>query len=298
MTGPSPAGRLKAPLKAMRAAQPLNALVTALVRASLRASGLRSEWVIRHLHRVGPVGAPLPNGRTLRLWSRGDDWVSNQIYWRGWAGYEPETARVFFRLAERARVTLDVGAYVGYYALLAAYANPSGRVFAFEPLPEAQERLRRHVALNALVNVECVPCAVAAREGRAPLYRVPSALPTSSSLSLAFMRPAGELDSVSVPVTTLDAFVRERGLTGIDLLKVDTESTEPEVLAGAAETLERERPAILCEVLAGRATGEALARRLGPLGYRYFLLTDEGPLRREAIEGHPRWLNYLFEVPR
>ena len=106
----------------------MNWAATTATRWALAATGARSEFVVKHLHKVGTVRARLPNGRALRLWSRGDDWVSNQVYWRGWDGYEPETVPLFWRLAERSAVTLDVGAYVGYFALLAGHANPSGRV--------------------------------------------------------------------------------------------------------------------------------------------------------------------------
>jgi hypothetical protein len=57
------------------------------------------EVAIKHLPRTGPVRSRLPNGEVLRLWSRGDDWISNQVFWRGWSGYEPETTPLFFELA-------------------------------------------------------------------------------------------------------------------------------------------------------------------------------------------------------
>ena len=93
------------------------------------------------------VRRKLPNGRTLRLWSEADDWVSNQIYWRGWR-YEPRRRR----LADSAEVTLDVGAYVGFFALVAAHANPKARIYAFEPMPMVYERLRKNVRINQLSN--------------------------------------------------------------------------------------------------------------------------------------------------
>lgn len=95
---------------------------------------------MRHLHRLGRVATRLPDGRVLRLWSQADDWVSNQVFWRGWQGYEPETTPLFYRLARRAHVTLDVGAHVGFFSLLAGHANAAGRVFAFEPLEKAFRR--------------------------------------------------------------------------------------------------------------------------------------------------------------
>ena len=284
----------KRPLRAVRGWPPFSFLVAHSVRAVLRAGGWNSEWAIRHIHRVGSVSAALPNGRVLRLWSRGDDWVSNQVFWRGWAGHEPETTRLFFRLAQQAAVTVDVGAYVGYYTLLAAHANPSGRVIALEPLPAIHERLLRHVALNRLPHVECVRAAAGAEEGTASFYHHRTGLPTSSSLSRSFMGDGEDVLATPVPLVTLDGLLRRCGVDRLDLLKMDTESTEPAVLDGAAETVKRDRPWILCEVLKARGAERRLEELLGSLGYRFFLLTPNGPQPRSSIEGHPSWLNYLF----
>jgi FkbM family methyltransferase len=281
-------------LKALRASQPLNWLTTSSLRAGLSLMCVQSEVVIKHLPRVGPVASRLPNGRRLRFWSRGDDWVSNQVYWRGWRGYEPETAPLFFRLASRARVTIDVGAHVGFYALLAAHANPAGRVFAFEPMPEIHARLVRNVRLNGLQNVSCVKSAVGATEGIADFYHVPSVLPCSSSLSFEFMASARDVKHQPVSVVALDRFAQREALDRVDLVKIDTESTEPQVLQGMAHILGRDRPSLVCEVLQGRGSEHALEEILGPLGYRYYLLTPDGPSPRERIDGHPQWLNYLF----
>src|SRR5262249_9459257 len=163
---------VKAVLRSLRSSQPLNYLTTSLAFGALTITGLRAECFVKHLHRIGTVRRRLPNGRILSLWSRGDDWVSNQIYWKGWDGYEPEMAPLFFSLATRAMVTIDVGAYVGYYTLIAAHANPAGRVYAFEPLPTIHQRLLRNVALNGPENVECVASAVGEVDGEADFFHV------------------------------------------------------------------------------------------------------------------------------
>ena len=287
-------GRIKGSLKRLRVSQPLNMLATSAVRALLGSAGVQSEMVIKHLHRVGAVSSRLPNGSTLRLWSRADDWVSNQVYWRGWSGYEPETVPLFFRLAMRARITFDIGAYVGLFTLLAAHANPRGRVYAFEPLPDAFKRLERNVELNKLENVRTVSAAVSDLDGSAEFFCAATEMPCSSSLSYDFMKSTDGLSSFTVPVIKLDSFVRENGLHGIDLVKIDTESTEPQVLSGMLETIQRDQTLIICEVLKGRGSEQPLQDVLDSIGYRAFLLTPDGPVLRDRIEGHPVWLNYLF----
>src|SRR6185436_3003180 len=104
-------------------------MATTIMRPVLRIAGVEGAAITNHLHRCGTVKARLPNGRTLRLWSQGDDWVSNQIFWKGWNAYETETLNLFFSLAARAQVILDIGAHVGVFALVGAHANPGAQVF-------------------------------------------------------------------------------------------------------------------------------------------------------------------------
>ncbi|MCU1449935.1 MAG: hypothetical protein JWP02_2105, partial [Acidimicrobiales bacterium] len=98
-----------------------------------------------------------------------EPWTS-QLFWRGWAGfYEPETLQLFYGLACRSRVTLDVGANVGVFTLVAAHANPAGTVVAFEP-SSAVDRLDVNVAANKLTNVTVVRAAAGAAGGEAELF--------------------------------------------------------------------------------------------------------------------------------
>jgi FkbM family methyltransferase len=235
----------------------------------------------------------LPEGRQARLWSRGDDWVSNQVFWPGWNGYEPEVTPLFWRLAQRSRVTLDVGAHVGFYTILAAVANPSSKVFAFEPLPVVYDRLSRNVRLNRLDNVVAARVAAGADDMSADFFHVAGIIPCSSSLSGSFMEGAGNLQTLPVHVTRIDTFMSVHGLKGLDLIKLDTETTAPDVLAGMGEELPRHTPEIICEVLP-RADASALNELLIPLGYRLFVLTDQGPQPRSVVEADEAWPNWLF----
>ena len=231
----------------------------------------------------------------MRLWSRGDDWVANQVYWRGWSGFEPEMSPIFLRLAAQSRVTVDVGAHVGFYTVVAALANPRGRVFAFEPLPSVFERLRRNVALNGLTNVSTVPAAASNHAGQAHFfYSCGEGIPSSSSLSEDFMTLGqGSFNTTAVAVVRLDEYLRNEHVGRIDLVKVDTETTEADVLEGMRETIARDRPAIFCEVLRGADLGR-LHELLEPLDYRYLLLTGTELSERPKIVPDGKWTNYLL----
>jgi FkbM family methyltransferase len=291
----TPVPSWKDPLIALRAWPPLNAVTTQVGRAFVNAVGLDDAFLVKHLPRVGVVESTLPDSRPLRLWSRGDDSITNIVFWRGWLGYEPETTPLFYRLAREAGIVFDVGAYVGFHTVLAALANPGGRVHAFEPQAVVFERLERNVALNGLDNVVCRRVAATDREGTVELT-TDRGLPMSSTLAPGFLARTEHTFSVEVSAMSLDRYVEEQGITKVDLVKIDTETTEPAVIRGMARTLARDRPDVVCEVLAGFATGPAIEAALRPLGYRFFLLTPDGPQPTERLNGHERWFNHLLTV--
>jgi FkbM family methyltransferase len=285
----------KRTLRALRAWRPINGPATVATRSLSRLTGREFESAIKHLPRTGPVRSRLPNGEVLHLRSRGDDWISNQVFWRGWNGYEPETTPLFFRLAREAEVVIDVGAYVGFFTILAGLANRHGRVFTFEPMPDNAERLQRHLELNALHNVEPVQAAVSDFEGSAEIFHIGSGYECSTSLVRDFMSVHPGVQTSVVPTIALDSFLEERGVESVSLVKIDIETSEPDALRGMWRTLERDRPTIVSEVLSD-TVGSQLQGLLAPLGYRFHHLTDEGPVEREEIRAHPQWLNWLFTV--
>jgi FkbM family methyltransferase len=266
--------------------------VNALARAALRpvAGGLPRRW----LHRVPFVGTlelTLPDARVLRFTSDGREHLSAVLYWEGWQGFEPETQAVVAKLLPHCRVVLDVGAYMGYYALLAAVGHPERRVYAFEPVPASFARLTANLGANGLANVRAVHAAVGETEGEVPLY-VPGGvwLPSHSSTRAGF-RAAERVQMV--PAVRLDAFVEREGVGPVDLIKIDTEGTEDEVLRGGRALVERDRPWIVCEVLRG-LTEDRLHAALRGLDYGFFLLTPEGPQARAEIRGDETHVNRNF----
>lgn len=277
---------------------PFNHALTGVLRRILPARAHEHPALARYVPRAGLVEVTMPDGRPLRMDSEGDDDIAGPLFWRGWDGHETETIKTFYELAGSARVTLDIGAHVGYFALVAAHANPTGHVYAFEPLARVRERLERNVSLNGATNVTCVPLALGSPAGTAEFFHVRHGIPSSSSLSRGFMQSIvarDELTSTTVEVVEVDDYVESHGLVGVDLIKVDTETTEAAVIHGMLRTLERDRPDIVCEVLEA-GVAQAIEQLLAPLGYTFFLLTRDGPAPREHIEPYDVWRNYIFRA--
>lgn len=169
-------------------------------------------------------------------------------------GHEPAVARTLARELRPGQVAYDVGAHVGFTAMLMAKAvGPTGRVLAFEPDPDNFELLARNVEINGLsAYVEPRRLALGAEPGGGSLKRLP--------LSINTRVDAG--GSGEVQISTLDAEVFERGVPFPALILVDVEGMEEAVFRGATRLLAEHAPAILLE------EGPAdLLRLLADLGY-------------------------------
>jgi FkbM family methyltransferase len=241
-------------------------------------------------HRTVLIPVPGSPERTLTVTAPIRMLVPRQIAKTGLGSYEASSIPCFLAALDAAGpgAVLDVGANIGLYAALAA-AVSDREVVAFEPLPALAETAERVSADNDLgYRVESI--ALGRENGSATLY-VSDSSDASNSLAAGFRKST---EQIEVPVETLDGYVQRTGLVPA-VIKVDTESTEPDVLFGATETLREHRPWVLCEVLFGRVE-ERLTEVLAPYGYHWYHITDEVPYRlTTVIEGdrsydHLMWL--------
>ncbi|HLL26828.1 MAG TPA: FkbM family methyltransferase [Xanthobacteraceae bacterium] len=156
---------------------------------------------------------------------------------------EPELA-LLDRLVPRGGTAIDAGANYGIFAYaLAAIAD---RVVAFEPNPDCARFARRMLRGRAEVH----ELALSDAEGRAT-FHVPL---SDEGMVLHF---AGNLKGThsqfrnrktyQVEVRTLDSF----DFSDVRFIKADVEGSEREVLDGARKLIERDRPALLLELLSG-----------------------------------------------
>ena len=150
---------------------------------------------------------------------------------------------------------IDVGANVGVYTLgLASRLLPGGRVYAFEPQRILFNMLAGSVALNSLDNVFCCNMALGDRDGEIEIPQYDYDRPMSfgsiefdgeQKEPLAQERGHDPARRETVPLVRLDSL----GLRRVGLIKIDVEGMEEKVLAGARETIARERPFVLLETI-------------------------------------------------
>ena len=216
--------------------------------------------------------------------------VQRALRREGLAGYEPATIATFLAAAELEPdgfAFFDVGANVGLYAALCASLFSPGRVVAFEPTPGTARVARKIARVNGL-DVHVEEAALGREPGSARLF-LSAKSDASNSLVEGFKESTGTVD---VAVTTLDAHVERTGVVP-SLLKIDVETFEPDVVAGALATLRDHRPRIVVEVLnrRGHDHGEELTAAMDGLGYRYFPIDPyaewDERAERDVIIGDP-----------
>lgn len=184
-------------------------------------------------------------------------WLAHPQFGRGlndriWH-YEIGERRFLSRYLQPGMTVIDIGAHVGLYTLLAARkVSPNGRVIAFEPSPRERTFLHLHLLMNRCPNVQVEPFALADQKGSMTLFIYNStSLELGNTMLNSLRRQAWELPcrAISVPVTTLDAYLSERGIDRVDFVKIDTEGAEASILAGAKRFLtSRLRPLLMVEL--------------------------------------------------
>lgn len=209
---------------------------------------------------------------SLRIAAPGDNWLSRKLHSDGLAGYEPEGIACFLAAIQRSGpgAVLDVGANVGVYAAVAG-ARSRRPVYAFEPAPEVAEVARAIAADNGL-NVTVVDLALSNHTGTGTL-RLSAVTEGSNSLVEG---PYPEIGRIRVPVDTLARW-RDRACTVPAVIKIDTEGTEPDVVAGTLEVLRRFRPWVICEVRPDYGVADRLMALLEPAEYGWYHLAGDPP---------------------
>lgn len=209
------------------------------------------------------------------------------------------------RLVHSGAVAFDIGANVGVYTvLLSRLCGESGRVWAFEPVPETYWRLRETLALNRCENVIPVRAAVCEKDGAATINLFDEAHSEWNSLGVSEMGAPGATmlptSSVEVLSASLDSFCEREGIRHIDFLKVDVEGFELSVFKGAKRLLGERRIGCICFEIsqpplkgAGVKSGEVFAALEQNEYFAYALDQNTGAFSGPVHDTREQWTNFF-----
>jgi hypothetical protein len=160
-----------------------------VIRAAIAKTGFNRGFVVRRMVRLGhpklreltaadpavlrplfrwlssgAITVPMGLGGGLRLDMKGIPLSHAHIGSLAFGNLEQSVQEAMLRHLPKGGVFYDVGANVGFFALLAAHlvGVDEGQVYAFEPTPDNAAEIRSNIALNGLRNVTVVEKAVGA----------------------------------------------------------------------------------------------------------------------------------------
>ena len=171
------------------------------------------------------------------------------------------------QLVAREKIAIDIGANKGVYTHM--LSRICHRVEAFEPNPKIYHILQRSLPANVTAHQVALSDRTGTAQLIVPMYR------GGFSNQTASLNPRKRNEgarSVSVPQCKLDSY----GFSNVGFIKIDVEGFERAVLAGARETIVRERPVMLVEI-EEQHTGDAVetsVQQLTDMGMSAFFFRD------------------------
>ena len=231
--------------------------------------------------------------RTLLAWGK------KQYYAYAVPGFWETEVEVVLCLLRPGDSTIDLGANIGWYtALLSRLVGEGGKVYAVEPIPETFDLLSFVTRKLDLTNVDLFNVAVSDRNGSA-VMEIPKYEYGGNNHYMARIISGGTsepaLETINVPIRSLDSLLPERLLERVTFVKCDVEGHEVEVLRGAAQFFEKVKPAMMIEVAGTVEVQDAADNELFVIlaGFGYVPYWFDGKKLRKRRRGH--WsVNYFF----
>lgn len=171
--------------------------------------------------------------------------IGYKIIFHGY--HDPAMAKVLRHITRPGHTCIDIGANIGSYTILMAFAaGPGGRVFALEPQPEVAADLLKNVALNRLTNVAVLQAALTERDGETPLF---TQAQDATNQMISSLRPGVAPNERELTVKTISARTLEQALgdRGCDVIKMDVNGAELLLLREMGGLIARCRPSLIVE---------------------------------------------------
>lgn len=261
-----------------------------------KALGLPKQKVYRDLKFDGAFDVAV-QGKSFKLMHHHST-IENEVFWNGLGNsWEEDTIWIWEILCADANVIVDVGANTGIYSLIAKTLNPSGAVYAFEPVKRTYQCLSKNISANNF-NVVLENSALSSIDGELVLYDTDADNQTSASLNpnklKNFKNFTGNIVEYKIPTVKLDTYIERQGINRVDLMKIDVEMHEPEVLEGFKKYMAQHMPDIVIEILSQEIADKVMALING-LGYDIFHLNDKFSMKKYSTISpvNNRW-NFLL----
>ncbi|HAF62581.1 MAG TPA: hypothetical protein DCK95_09695 [Anaerolineaceae bacterium] len=208
--------------------------------------------------------------------------------------FEEMSALLIRQIAKGIETFVDIGAHYGFYSTLVGLANPDVDIYAFEPIPENYEILKKNLDLNG-IKAKTIRKAISNTKEKRPFQ-----VSVQSSQSGFIANPDEKvIKTIIVNTETLDEYL-DRFSNKSVLIKMDTEGNEIHVLEGM-ENLLQQIPDIrlLIEfnpscLIANGTDPQDLLDKILDLGFDIYVVCDM-ELQYRKFDRSQDWQSFMGE---
>jgi FkbM family methyltransferase len=183
-----------------------------------------------------------------------DEGISNELL--VFKNHEPISTELLKKELRNGFVCLDIGANIGYYALLERkIVGSEGKIIAVEPSPLNFACLKKNMHLNGFDDVLSFQFAFSIADGeisflidqQSNLSRVLNNGAERVRTRISCRMPTGGW-VIKVPTRSLDSFVAQNPLEKLDFLRMDVEGHEVQIYKGGRSAIKRFKPILFLEI--------------------------------------------------
>jgi FkbM family methyltransferase len=144
-------------------------------------------------------------------------------------------------------VFFDIGSNIGSFVLIANKTIKQEQIFAFEPIPMLNTRLK---IVFPKVNIRNIALSNIKTKTQFKIPKINhTQFLTRGTLNTNFIETnESGFDILDVQTNTLDEFCKEESIAKIDFIKIDVEGHEFEVIKGALKSFEKYKPCLIIEI--------------------------------------------------
>jgi FkbM family methyltransferase len=141
--------------------------------------------------------------------------------------YENEFSDYFIKNIPQGGVFVDAGANIGSICIRIAKKRPDVTILAVEASPKVFGYLEHNVRINNCINIQIINKALSSVSNETIQFYSPDELFGKGSMSPVFTQ-----DGETVKTVTVDDLLASKGLSRIDMMKIDVEGYEKMVFEG------------------------------------------------------------------
>ena len=231
------------------------------------------SFIYKHLYFKGQFKVKVTSSEFFLI-NHSEAQLENQLFWDGlFNSWEGTSLKIWVELCRKSKSIFDIGANTGIYSLTAKAVNKNSNVYAFEPVKRVYQKLVENIRINSY-SIDTYELGLSNYDGEASIYDTGNEHIYSVTINKN-LNPENTLVYESrVKVNRFISWFQKYNIKGMDLVKIDVETHEPEVIEGMISQINSFKPSIFLEVL-----NDEIADRLNILldltGYMVFDICEK-----------------------